>query len=226
MLPSGGTGLLPRALADRLPRGTPVTVVDVGAYEGEFTASVARTCGVRHGVLIEPLPGRAARLRQRFPPPRFQVVECAASDATGRAHLKAQEAEFTSSVLPIRGELHAFSGVPLGTTREIPCALETLDHLLSGTAFGQIDLLKIDVQGYEDRVLRGADETLARTRWVWVEVSFMPLYDGSCTFEDVHRLLGAAGFGLTDLEPGFRSPEGELLQSDALFSRRTDRARS
>jgi FkbM family methyltransferase len=216
---------LPQALSTRLPRGAPLTLVDVGAYQGDFTACVADCCGVRRGVLIEPLPGKAALLRRRFPTPPFDIVECAASDAAGRASLRVQEAEYTSSLLAIRRGLEAFSRVPLGGTQEVPCLVRTLDDVVAAVGVGEIDLLKIDVQGYEDRVLRGAAQALTWTRWVWIEVSFVPLYDGSCTFETVHRSLSAAGFGLLDIEPGFRAPDGELLQADALFFRQPRRGR-
>ena len=80
-----------------------------------------------------------------------------------------------------------------------------------------VDLLKLDVQGVEHRVLAGASETLARTRLLWMEMSFQPLYAGSETIEKMIALCRQKGWVLSHLEEGFRSSEGELLQVDALF---------
>jgi len=58
---------------------------------------------------------------------------------------------------------------------------------------------------------------LTKTRMVWTEISFKQLYQGSCLYYEVFDLLTSAGFSLYDLETGFRSPQGELIQADALF---------
>jgi hypothetical protein len=50
------------------------------------------------------------------------------------------------------------------------------------------------------------------------EVSFSPLYEGSCVFGQVYDFLHARGFRLLALEEGFRGQDGELLQCDALFN--------
>jgi Methyltransferase FkbM domain len=80
-----------------------------------------------------------------------------------------------------------------------------------------VDLLKLDVQGAECLALAGAAGILKNTRMLWIEVSFKPLYENSATFFDVYHTVEKAGFILADLKPGFRAPDGELLQADALF---------
>ena len=77
----------------------------------------------------------------------------------------------------------------------------------------------MDVQGAEHLVIRGGRETLTRTKMVWTEISFKRLYEGACLHHEVVDLLSESGFKLYDLETGFRSPQGELLQADALFIR-------
>jgi hypothetical protein len=60
---------------------------------------------------------------------------------------------------------------------------------------------------------------LKKTRRIWTECSFKPLYAGSSTFGDIYGLLAARGFRLLELSENFRSTTGELLQVDALFAR-------
>src|SRR5438477_613638 len=72
-------------------------------------------------------------------------------------------------------------------TSEIEVPMTTLDRLLVDLA--EISLLKIDVQGYEKPVLSGAKETLAKTKFILIELNFMPQYDGGSWFGEVHQIL-------------------------------------
>jgi hypothetical protein len=80
-------------------------------------------------------------------------------------------------------------------------------------------LLKLDVQGYEDRVLRGASRTLDQVQLVECELSIVPLYADQLTLRPMLELLSGAGFELVDLEPGQRDMDGATLYIDALFRR-------
>jgi len=79
-------------------------------------------------------------------------------------------------------------------------------------------LLKIDVQGVEHLVLEGGKQALLNTSFVWMELSFKPLYIGSSVFHDIYSMMEKSGFILLELSPGHRSPINELLQADALFA--------
>jgi FkbM family methyltransferase len=79
---------------------------------------------------------------------------------------------------------------------ELP--VRTLDELLKDTP-GPFRLLKLDVEGFELNVLRGATETLARTECVCFEVSRRSSLYGY-TSEDVVATLEAAGLAVLDME--------------------------
>lgn len=59
---------------------------------------------------------------------------------------------------------------------------------------GDTDYIKIDVQGSEVDVFRGAPRTLAKTTLIQTEVEFVELYEGQPLFTDVDRILRGAGF--------------------------------
>jgi len=85
-------------------------------------------------------------------------------------------------------------------------------------------LLKLDVQGYEDRVLDGAPVTLGRARLLQCELSIAELYAGQAPFRTLIDRLDDAGFGLVDLDPFFYDrTDGRVLALDALFARRSAR---
>lgn len=210
---------IPVSLFKYLERGKPICLVDIGAYDGSFTQVMARYCGISKGLLIEPLPHRAANLNQIFNSPEYTVLECALSAKGGTTEFEINEFEATSSILRIKRTIPELSTLKLGAGKIIECRTKTLDEIILENQISTIDLIKIDVQGAEHLVIEGATETLKIAQMVWTEVSFKALYEGSSTFQDIYSLLNQAGFRLVELESGFRSPKGELLQSDALFVR-------
>jgi FkbM family methyltransferase len=212
----------PLALARRLERGKPIVYADVGAFEGWFCRLVSQYCGIVQAVLVEPMPGRIESLRSEFPPPKHRTFCCAASNHEGVVSFEINEFEASSSMLPMLRELEQVQGTVMQCppSKTIECPTRTLDSITREAELPAIDLLKIDVQGAEHLVLQGAHATLARTRLLWIEVSFRPLYVGASIFNDLYEQLNDLGFSLVDLEPGFRSQAGELLQADALFIQR------
>ncbi len=210
---------LEEGLVPFLPAGIPITVVDVGASAGDFTATVIEHCGVTRALLAEPMPLRCRQLEARYADPRFVIRQCAVSDAHGATHFDILHSDYSSSILPVLPEIGG-SGrhLDLRVKERIPVELRTLDELVRDAGLdGPIDLLKIDTQGAELHVLRGATTILPRVRLIWAEVSFRALYEGSALFADVHAFLSARGFRLHSIHEGFRGIDGELLQADVLF---------
>lgn len=199
-----------------------VTIIDVGAHGGDFTRGITQTCQIERALLVEPLPNFAALLMSDAQLRTFRIEACAISDFDGVIELNYYpNAPYISSALDLDLLIDGMPEIAQGTPERIVCPARTLDSLVAnGPDWPTIDLLKIDVQGLEDRVIAGAQETLTRTRSIFTEVSFRPVYRGSCDFTEVYRLLGEHGFVLSALESGHRTPDGELLQADALFKRR------
>ena len=206
---------IPTPLRKWLPQHKPLTLIDVGAHEGDFTRALSRQYPISTALLVEALPNKAAELRAEFNPPQFIVEECAASSAEGSVEFEMNALEKTSSLLKIRRDMPELAALDLSGSRRMRVRARTLDQLAAGLK--EIDLIKIDVQGAELLVLSGARATLSRTRLILTEVSFKPLYENSPTFTDVYAKLDQSGFGLAELISGFRGENRELLQGDALF---------
>jgi hypothetical protein len=78
--------------------------------------------------------------------------------------------------------------------------------------------LKIDTQGTELSVLRGAEATLPHAVGVLVELSFVELYEGQALFAEIVDWLAARNFLLLAMAPAFSDRRtGQLLQVDGLF---------
>jgi FkbM family methyltransferase len=199
------------------------TVVDVGANEGQFGVSL-RAAGYRGRIIsFEPLRAAHARLARRSEAdPAWTVPERAAiGEQDGEVEIHVSANSYSSSVLPMlaRHTSAAPDSQVVGTER-VP--LRRLDSVLPGTVDpGNSVFLKIDTQGYEDRVLAGARETLKSIRGLQLELSLVGLYQGQVLFLEMVKLLDEAGFGLYALNPEFVDPvTGQTLQVNGVFLRR------
>ena len=84
--------------------------------------------------------------------------------------------------------------------------------------------IKIDVQGAELDVLRGAQQTLAKTEVLQLEVPLLRYNEGAPTIEEEISFLSDHGFVIYDIA-GFIRPKGHLAQMDMLFVRRESKLR-
>jgi len=78
--------------------------------------------------------------------------------------------------------------------------------------------LKIDTQGFEQKVLDGGSNSLKMIKAIQIEMSLRPLYKNSVIYKDIIYFLEKNGYKLVSIENGFfNSLTGELLQFDGIF---------
>jgi FkbM family methyltransferase len=203
-------------------RGVSV-LLDVGANTGMY-AQEARLLGFNGRIIsFEPSSETYERLEQSTAhDPQWECRRLALGDRDGSSQLKLSANTYSSSFLPLtdRGLRAAPESKYVGTENVRVARLDALREEL-------IDLdtrvfLKLDVQGTEQQVLRGARATLNQVEAIEVEVSIQPVYDGQALITEIVAYLDDAGFDLVALEPAFRDPRtGKLLQLDAFFLSRS-----
>jgi FkbM family methyltransferase len=176
-------------------------VIDVGANIGVLTCLFARWVG-RNGrvIAIEPEPINIAALQRRPKRrnllPTVEIIPAAAGDCNGRARLR---------ITPHHpGDHHLVAyGDSTGDTIDVDSV--TLDGLLAARNLSCPSLLKIDVQGAELSVLRGAQQTLKRCHpIVLIEVDRYALARAGSGEHELSSYLAALGYAPHELSTGQR----------------------
>jgi FkbM family methyltransferase len=211
-------GVHPAVLAFLRPGGI---AIDIGANLGEWTVPFARAVGAAGRVLaIEPAPRSAAALDKTLAAnalTQAEVIRCAIGDRDGTAEFAVP---IVTSARIDTGTAHI--GPPGPGLESLNVALRSLDSLAAERGLGRLDLIKIDVEGHERRVLDGAATSLARFRPVLIletgheaEGDRQAIHDRLRGFG--YRMLGVLlDFGMADADwPAYVAAEPPFRAGDA-----------
>lgn len=209
------------ALDWRLPP-SPV-IYDVGANNGDFALAFQTAYPQAKITLFEPLAAHVARLERLKQTGGFRwIIHPVALGANDEELvIEVPEGQEAASSLHGFGEHYLKHNPGAGkTTRQI-CQVRRLDALddAEGDA---IDLLKIDVEGFEFAMLEGAISTLERVHSMVVEVSRLRhAHERDCPIHRMVQLLGTAGLRLFRMKPTVinRNIDDRPLEYDLYFAR-------
>lgn len=205
----------------RLLGGTnPSVIFDVGAHHGETVHEYKALFPAATIYSFEPFPESFAALRQAAAQyDGVHAVNLALADQAGEAEFSANVNSATNSLLPVAAEAARVWGnlVQSKTTIRVPTG--TLDEFCEARGIESIDLLKLDVQGGEPLVLRGAERMLRRqaVRIVYAEIITVPCYAQQVQLDEFLRMMREYGFALHNFYNPHASETGRLKQVDAIF---------
>ena len=216
----------------------PLLLVDVGARGGLKRDWQAARPHLRV-VGFEPEQREFEKLAQKSPGDNStRILNVALHSAEGplRFHV-ARDRGLSSIFEPNRRFLDAFpDSARFDTTDTQQVAADTLDNVLRAHGIADADFIKVDTQGSELFVLRGAAATLASSMvGVEVEVEFTPIYTGQPLFADVDSFMRGLGYMLFDLRPCYwkreagraiGGPRGQIIWADALYLKSIDALRT
>ncbi len=221
--PSYGHENDPLDAVSRLAGQSATVVIDVGAHMGQSADRFLGRFPAAKLHLFEPFPDSMQHLRARFAgEARVALHEEALAAAPGHADFYVNKISATNSLLPLSTEVNRHVDPRLYETRErIRVVATTLDAFCRERLIETVDLLKIDVQGAELEVLKGANELLASgaVRVVYLEAHFKPIYSGQADFCTISARLHERGYrvyGIYDMNFGL---DGGLAWADAIFTR-------
>jgi FkbM family methyltransferase len=196
-------------------------VLDVGANKGQFALALRHAGYGQSIVSFEPLPDAHVLLSATAKTdPRWTIAPRGAVGASaGTAKINISKNSHSSSLLPVTetstnaAPTSAFIG-----TVETPVI--TLDECKLIDRSANV-FIKIDTQGFEMEVLKGATQLLKTAKGVQLEMSFTPMYEGAPDFETLYKFMIDRGFELWGMDTAFRDPKTRrLYQVDATFFRK------
>lgn len=197
-------------------------VLDVGANCGQFALELIRAGYEGRILSFEPLAeAHADLLRVSRDYPQWRVAErYAIGDRNGEAILHvAGNSESSSLLSALSAQTAAAPGSRYVDSESV--AMRTLDEVAAAAvADAARPFLKLDVQGFESRVLDGAKGLLGKLIGIQAELDLVPLYRGSVSLEEMLARLRGLGFALYRIRPGFTDRRsGRMLQCDGIFFR-------
>lgn len=197
-------------------------VIDIGANIGQFAQELRRAGYAGRLLSFEPLPDAHDRLlaASRHDVHWDIAPRVAIGDHDGETEIHVSGNSVSSSILEML-DSHANAAPRSRYVASERVRLATLDTMLRNDMQRDVvAFLKIDAQGYEDRVLDGAQAVLANARGLQLELSFLPLYEGQKLFDQLMGRLCDLGFAVWAIYPGFYDPKtGRMLQVDVIFFR-------
>lgn len=193
----------------------PASIIDVGAYEGNWTRLARRIFQDVPVLMVEPQLAKRPLLEQTSR--ELNGVRYAAALLGGRpgATVEFFEMETGSSMFPERSNVQR---------RAVQLETVTLDELANDLPAPIF--LKIDVQGAELQVLEGASSVLERCEIIQLEVPLLPYNEGAPSMLEVLAYMDERGFVPLDIS-GFSRPNGvDLAQFDVLFAPKSSTLRT
>ncbi|NYT26685.1 MAG: FkbM family methyltransferase [Candidatus Thiodubiliella endoseptemdiera] len=197
-------------------------VLDVGANIGQFSEQMRQDIGYTGAIIsFEPLSSEFKLLKEKVDNDKnWKAFNCALGDIEQQLEINIAGNSYSSSILDML-KSHEKSAPESKYIGQEIINVKTLDGVMSELSVGETNIyLKIDTQGFESKVLKGAEMSLDRIHTIQLEMSLVPLYKDELLFDELYKILSSKDYVLVSLEPGFSdSNSGQMLQLDGIFHR-------
>lgn len=193
--------------------------MDVGANVGHWTKSAAKIFGGASFHMIEAQPALVNDLQK--------IVGAIGARASYSICLLGAKAKEQVPFHIIGTGSSVFEEVTNLEKEVVSLPMVRLDDIEQVNALPGPIFLKLDVQGYEIEVLKGASNTLARTEAVLMEVALLPYNKGAPLMSEVMLFMDENGFAPYDICGHLRRvSDMALFQVDMIFVRKTSALRN
>ncbi len=216
----------PASMARRLIApllGPAPTIFDVGAHAGSITRVYREAFpdGTVHA--FEPDPKQIAELYKSFgEDPQVIVNPVGVGDVEGVLTfniIRGRGNDSISSFCDVNTGNATGQAIEMRQVDSVEAQVTTLDGYCAARGVDRIDFLKLDVQGFEDKCLRGAENLLRRQAigLIQVELLLDELYSRTLSFYDIEAVLGPHGYRLYAIDDVYPRTGAKLFQLDAFY---------
>lgn len=194
------------------------TVIDIGAHTGQFAKEIRDKLPQAKIYSFEPLKDCYQGLVQNMKEDKnFKAYNFALGDRESKQEINRSVSSPSSSLLPM-GDLHEemYPHTKGGSKEEIE--VKRLDDVFKNSDLEKEIMVKIDVQGYEDKVIAGGTNVISQAKIALLEVSFQELYKGQALFNEIYDIMKKLGFRYQGrIQQRINPKTGEVLYEDSIF---------
>lgn len=193
----------------------PLSAADIGAFEGEWSKDFLEVFPTAKILMIEPQRKKEVILKKLCSQYTNVSYFISLLSSSGNKKVIFEENETASHI-----NINAPTNDDISSDNYT--VTKTFDEVLEIVKFPYPQFLKLDVQGHEIEVLKGAENALAIAEVCMLEVTLLSIDEGTPLALDVMKFMDEAGFQLYDISQFMRRPfDKALYQLDVLFVKKT-----
>lgn len=194
-------------------------IFDVGAFDGRTIATYKKLFGDCSVFAFEPTASSFRQLKRKYQADvSVKLYGLALAEQAGTRDLYINKSALTNSLLDTSQQ--GIAEFPQAeNVSKVLVNTNTLDNICKEAGINSVDILKIDVQGAELDVLRGARNELLNgtVKLIYLEVEFFEIYKDQPLLHEICSFLYELNFELYSLYNLSYSKSGRLLYGDAIF---------
>jgi FkbM family methyltransferase len=176
---------------------TPKVAVDGGAYIGFVTHQMLTNFPESHVYSFEPNPVVFETLKKAYQGnPKVTPINAGIGSSTGEMLFQINKRAVTSSFLPAN-EYHKMN-IASSNIKIEKVKITTIDDALQPYGVEHIDVLKLDIEGFEIEGFKGIKDIDKRVSVIFAEVNLIPTYEGQPLMDDVIIYMRNHNFNLVN----------------------------
>ncbi len=184
-------------------------IVEAGANNGTSTVALWKQWPRAQIFAFEPVPGVFEQLcRATKDIPNVVCSNCALGEREEQLTMTLSSNNYASSSLLRPARVSEFYST-VGFTQEVKVPVVNLQKFLAQRGVHHVDLMWLDMQGYEPLVLASGPDLLRTVKVLQTEVNLVELYEGAVLYESFRAQLESAGLEVID--ESLRSVDGDII---------------
>ena len=170
------------------------TFIDVGAYTGEDSKVVNHLFPNAKIFAFEPDINNHELIKRNINIKNFELFDIALSNKKGNTVFYSHPLSALSSLLKLSKIQVLEESYVYQKTKNYNVKIDTLDRVLGKKKLNGKVLLKIDTQGAEDMILKGAKKILKKVDLIHIETCIAHIYENQSDFSKIYSILISSGF--------------------------------